>query len=135
MTMDRALELLPRADVGVVILVPLIDATRGMVDRRFLAAMPTSALLVNAGRGARVDTAALLSELKTGRLSAALDVTDPEPLPLGHPLLVGARGTIVTPPSAGSTSLSGLRAWTIATAQVSRYRRGVPLRNVVMDGY
>ncbi len=133
MTMDRALELLPHADV-VVILVPLTDATRGMVDRRFLAAMPTGALLVNAARGAVVDTAALLSELKTGRLSAALDVTDPEPLPLGHPLW-SAPGTIVTPHLAGSTDQSGLRAWTIATAQVSRYRRGVPLRNVVIDGY
>jgi phosphoglycerate dehydrogenase-like enzyme len=124
---------LPGADV-VVLLVPLTDETRGMVDRRFLAAMATDALLVNAARGAIVDTAALLGELEAGRLTAALDVTEPEPLPDGHPLW-SAPGVIITPHVAGSTRQAGLRAWSIATAQVSRYRRGVPLRNVVIDGY
>lgn len=131
--MEDAPELLPHADV-VVILVPLTDETRGMVNHRFLAAMPTGALLVNAARGAVVDTTALLDALKTGRLRAALDVTDPEPLPAEHPLW-SAPGIILTPHVAGSTHESGLRAWAIATAQVSRYRRGVPLRNVVIDGY
>ena len=57
-----------------------------MVDAAFLAAMPDGALLVNAARGRIVDTDALLTELTAGRLRAALDVTDPEPLPAGHPL-------------------------------------------------
>jgi phosphoglycerate dehydrogenase-like enzyme len=125
--------LLPHADV-VVLLMPLTDETRGIVDQRFLAAMATGALLVNAARGAIVDTAALLGELEAGRLLAALDVTEPEPLPDGHPLW-SAPGVIITPHVAGSTHQAGLRAWSIATAQVSRYRRGVPLRNVVIDGY
>jgi phosphoglycerate dehydrogenase-like enzyme len=71
---------------AVVICLPLDEATRGLVDAEFLARMPDGALLVNIGRGAIVDTDALLAELATGRLRAALDVTDPEPLPPGHPL-------------------------------------------------
>ena len=126
-------ELLPQADV-VVLLVPLTEATRGMVDQQFLARMATGTLLVNAARGAIVDTAALLGELEAGRLRAALDVTDPEPLPDAHPLW-SAPGVIITPHVAGTTHQSRLRAWSLAAAQVSRYRRGVPLRNVVSDGY
>ena len=71
---------------AVVVCLPLDDVTRGLVDAEFLARMPDGALLVNIGRGAIVDTDALLAELGTGRLRAALDVTDPEPLPPGHPL-------------------------------------------------
>jgi phosphoglycerate dehydrogenase-like enzyme len=71
---------------AVVVCLPLDDTTRGLVDAEFLARMPDDALLVNIGRGAIVDTDALLAELATGRLRAALDVTDPEPLPPGHPL-------------------------------------------------
>jgi len=126
-------QLLPRAAI-VVILVPLTDQTRGLVDGRFLAAMAPGALLVNAARGAVVDTAALLAALEAGRLRAALDVTEPEPLPDGHPLW-SAPGVIITPHVAGSTRQAGLRAWSIAAAQVARYRRGAPLRNVVTDGY
>jgi phosphoglycerate dehydrogenase-like enzyme len=125
--------LLPRADV-VVLLVPLTGATRGMVDRRFLAAMRPGALLVNAARGAIVDTAALLGELEAGRLRAALDVTEPEPLPDGHPLWA-APDVIITPHVAGSTRQASMRTWSLARAQVGRFRRGVPLRNVVIDGY
>ena len=69
-----------------VLLVPLTDADPGLVDAAFLAAMPDGALLVNAARGPVVDTDALVAELASGRISAALDVTDPEPLPAGHPL-------------------------------------------------
>ena len=76
---------LPESDI-VVLLVPLTDETRGMVDQEFLAAMPDGALLVNVARGAVVVTDDLLAELRTGRLRAALDVTDPEPLPPDHPL-------------------------------------------------
>src|SRR5690606_24753505 len=77
-------ELLPRADV-VVLCVPLTDQTRRMVDAAFLARMRDGALLVNVARGGVVDTDALVSEVADGRLRAALDVTDPEPPPPGHP--------------------------------------------------
>ena len=77
--------LLPLADI-VILLVPVTPATTGLADARFLGLMSDHALLVNAARGSVVDTGALLAELTTGRLRAALDVTDPEPLPPGHPL-------------------------------------------------
>ncbi|GAA3108698.1 NAD(P)-dependent oxidoreductase [Nonomuraea salmonea] len=82
--MDELPALLPEADV-VVLLVPATPDTAGMVDSSFLARMKDGAVLVNAARGGIVDTDALLAELKTGRLRAALDVTAPEPLPEGHP--------------------------------------------------
>jgi phosphoglycerate dehydrogenase-like enzyme len=88
-------QLLPEADV-VVLIVPVTPETTGMVDAAFLAAMRDGALLVNAARGTVVDTDALLAELTAGRLRAALDVTEPEPLPTDHPLL-GAPNLIVLP--------------------------------------
>jgi phosphoglycerate dehydrogenase-like enzyme len=77
--------LLPEADV-VVLSTPLTETTRGLVDADFLARMKDGALLVNVARGPVVDTEALLVEAEKGRITAALDVTDPEPLPPGHPL-------------------------------------------------
>lgn len=92
---DELPALLPRYDATVLI-VPLTDETRGMVDADFLAAMPDGALLVNGARGPVVDTEALLAELTSGRIRAAVDVTDPEPLPPGHPLW-SAPGLLLTP--------------------------------------
>src|SRR5690606_30484559 len=97
---DELPELLPHADV-VALLVPLTDATRGMVDKDFLGRMADGALLVNAARGPVVDTAALTEELSTGRIGAALDVTDPEPLPPDHPLW-RMPNVLITPHVAGS---------------------------------
>ena len=94
-------ELLPHADV-VILIVPVTPETTGMVDAAFLAAMPDGALLVNAARGVVVDTDALLAELTAGRLRAALDVTDPEPLPPGHPLW-SAPGLLLTPHVGGAS--------------------------------
>lgn len=74
--------LLPEADV-VIVSTPLNESTLGLVDAEFLARMKDGALLVNVARGPVVDTKALLAELESGRLTAALDVTDPEPLPRG----------------------------------------------------
>jgi phosphoglycerate dehydrogenase-like enzyme len=126
--------LLPEADV-VVVLVPLTAETRGMVDAGFLAAMPDGALLVNAARGGIVDTAALLAELTAGRLVAALDVTDPEPLPEGHPLW-SAPGLLLTPHVAGATPLARPRAYAVLREQLQRYVSGEPLQNVVgPEGY
>lgn len=126
--------LLPKADV-VVILVPTVDETRNLVDAKFLAAMQDGALLVNAARGAVVDTDALLAELTSGRLRAALDVTAPEPLPAGHPLW-SAPGLLLTPHVGGSVREARERAYGVIIPQIARYAAGEPLRNVIGDrGY
>ncbi|MDQ6650894.1 MAG: 2-hydroxyacid dehydrogenase [Actinomycetota bacterium] len=124
--------LLTGADV-VVVVVPLTDATRGLVDAAFLARMPDGALLVNVARGPVVDTGALLAELTAGRLRAALDVTDPEPLPPGHALW-SAPGLIVTPHVGGYTSAFLPRAVRLVADQVVRWAAGEPLSNVMVDG-
>ncbi|MBM7075611.1 2-hydroxyacid dehydrogenase [Micromonospora humida] len=125
--------LLPEADV-VVLLVPLTDATRGLVDAAFLAAMPDGALLVNAARGPVADTAALVEELASGRLRAALDVTDPEPLPADHPLWE-LPNVLLTPHVAGSVRGLLPRAYRLVGEQVRRFVTGSSLVNTVVDGY
>jgi phosphoglycerate dehydrogenase-like enzyme len=120
--------LLPGAD-ALVVLAPLTAETRGLVDAATLAALPDGALVVNAGRGAVVDTDALVAELRNGRLSAVLDVTDPEPLPDGHPLWELALA--VTPHNAGDTAAADDRAAQIAAEQLGRFARGEPLEHVV----
>jgi phosphoglycerate dehydrogenase-like enzyme len=132
-TMADLPAILPTADV-VVSLLPLTPDTRGVVDGPFLAAMRPGALLVNASRGGIVDTPALTAEVLAGRLRAALDVTDPEPLPDGHPLW-SAPGVIVTPHVASDVHAQDERAWRLALEQVGRYARGEPLINVVTNGY
>ena len=126
--------LLPDADV-VVILVPATEETRQLVNAEFLKSMKDGALLVNAARGVIVDTDALLAELTSGRLRAALDVTDPEPLPDGHPLW-SAPGLLLTPHVGGAVGASGDRAYEIVAAQLARLGAGRPLLNVIgTDGY
>ena len=121
--------LLPRHEV-VVIAVPLSDETHHLVDKAFLAALPDGALVVNIARGAIVDTDALLAELTSGRLHAFLDVTDPEPLPAGHPLW-DAPNLLLTPHVGGGTDGWQDRAYTLVREQVRRYQRGEALANVV----
>lgn len=125
--------LLPGADV-VVLLVPLTDATRGMVDSAFLARMRDGALLVNAARGPVVDTAALTDALAGGRIAAALDVTEPEPLPPGHPLWT-MPNLLLTPHVAGSVRGMLPRAYGLAGDQLRRYVAGGKLINEVREGY
>lgn len=125
--------LLPVADV-VVLLVPATPDTRGLVDADFLARMKDGALLVNAARGAVVDTDALVAETSRGRLRAALDVTEPEPLPADHPLW-RAPGVFVTPHVAGSTPVSAQRTRRLVRDQVERYVAGQPLHNLVSGAY
>ena len=120
--------LLPEAG-AVVVLAPLTEATRGMVDAAVLARMRDGALLVNAGRGAVVDTGALVAELESGRLRAVLDVVEPEPLPDGHPLWTLALA--VTPHHAGDSAAAEERAIALAAEQLARYARGEELDNVV----
>jgi phosphoglycerate dehydrogenase-like enzyme len=133
LTLAELPALLPTADI-VVSLLPLTPETRGVVNAAFLAAMHDGAMFVNASRGGIVDTAALTAEVLTGRLRAAVDVTDPEPLPDGHPLW-SAPGTILTPHVASDVHAEGPRAWQLAFEQVGRYARGEPLINIVTEGY
>ncbi|WP_327172514.1 2-hydroxyacid dehydrogenase [Streptomyces sp. NBC_01336] len=128
-TLDDLPALLPEADV-VILSTPLNPSTQGLVGADFLAAMPDGALLVNVARGGVVDTKALLSELESGRLRAALDVTDPEPLPSGHPLW-HAPNVLITPHVGGSTSAFLPRAKRLLAGQLSRFAAGEPVHNVV----
>jgi phosphoglycerate dehydrogenase-like enzyme len=122
-------ELLPHADV-VILIVPVTPETTGMVDAAFLAAMPDGALLVNAARGVIVDTDALVAELSRGRLRAALDVTEPEPLPPEHPLWT-APGLLLTPHVGGAVPQTDARATAAVIEQLSRILDGEELENVV----
>ncbi len=127
---DELHELLPRAD-AVVVLTPLTESTRGLLDAEALAAMNDRAVLVNAGRGPVVVTDALLAEVQSGRLRAVLDVTDPEPLPADHPLWTAPGTLSITPHIAGDSPLANARAAALAGEQLARWCRGEPLRNVV----
>jgi phosphoglycerate dehydrogenase-like enzyme len=122
-------DLLPTADV-VVLAVPLTPDTRDMVDGGFLQRMKDQALLVNVSRGPVVRTEALLRELLAERLWAALDVTDPEPLPQGHPLWKAPQ-LLLSPHVGGDTSAFLPRAWELLGRQLARYAAGQPLDNVV----
>ncbi|MDI3423229.1 2-hydroxyacid dehydrogenase [Streptomyces luteolus] len=121
--------LLPEADV-VILCTPLTERTKGLVDAKFLAGMRDGALLVNVARGPVVDTQALLAELESGRISAALDVTDPEPLPAGHPLW-HAPNLLVSPHVGGSSSAFLPRAKRLLVRQLNRFADGDPVDNVV----
>jgi phosphoglycerate dehydrogenase-like enzyme len=122
--------LLPDADV-VVLSTPLTEATRGLTDGAFLARMKDGALLVNVARGPVVDTKALLAEVETGRITAALDVTDPEPLPRDHPLW-RAPGVLISPHVGGPTSAFLPRAKRLLIDQLTRFVNREPLRNVIL---
>ncbi|MEU7323996.1 2-hydroxyacid dehydrogenase [Streptomyces griseoviridis] len=122
--------LLPDADV-VILSTPLTATTRHLADAGFLARMKDGALLVNVARGPVVDTEALLAELRDGRITAALDVTDPEPLPRAHPLWT-APGVLVTPHVGGPTSAFAPRAKRLLVDQLTRFVNREPLRNVIL---
>ncbi|MBT2420923.1 2-hydroxyacid dehydrogenase [Streptomyces sp. ISL-22] len=122
--------LLPEADV-VILSTPLTETTRHLVNADFLARMKDGALLVNVARGPVVDTKALLAELETGRVTAALDVTEPEPLPREHPLW-RAPGVLVSPHVGGPTSAFLPRAKRLLVDQLSRFVNREPLRNVIL---
>ncbi|MFB8178858.1 2-hydroxyacid dehydrogenase [Streptomyces sp. NPDC055966] len=124
------LSLLPDADV-VIVSTPLTPATHRLVDAEFLARMKDGALLVNVARGSVVDTEALLAELKSGRITAALDVTDPEPLPPGHPLWQ-APGVLISPHVGGPSSAFRPRAERLLVDQLTRFVNREPLRNVIL---
>ncbi|WP_394830116.1 2-hydroxyacid dehydrogenase [Pendulispora rubella] len=121
--------LLPHADI-VVLIVPDTPGTRGLLGAAQLAALPDDALIVNVGRGTAIDTAALLAETASGRLRAALDVLDPEPLPGDHPLW-RVPGVIITPHVAGGSASFYPRAKRFVAEQLRRFAADAPLLNVV----
>jgi phosphoglycerate dehydrogenase-like enzyme len=127
-SVDALPRLLPDADV-VVNLLPSAPDTQKFVNGKFLTGMKAGALFVNAGRGRTVDTDALLESLRSGHIRAALDVTDPEPLPAGHPLW-DAPDVLITPHIAGTVARWESRAYRFAGDQLRRYAAGQPLLGV-----
>jgi len=121
--------LLPQAEV-VVLILPSTEETRGLIGSRQFALMRQGALLVNAARGPIVQTDALVEALQQGKIRAAIDVTDPEPLPDGHPLW-SCPNLLITPHIAGSSKEFSRRALHTAANELRRYMNGEPLHNVV----
>jgi phosphoglycerate dehydrogenase-like enzyme len=121
--------ILPDAQI-VVNMLPLTTATAGLLNAGRLGLLPDGALVVNAGRGRTIDTAALVEELRSGRLRAVLDVTDPEPLPPEHPLWE-LPNVLISPHIAGDSPASARRAFALAGDQIRRFAAGEPLINEV----
>jgi phosphoglycerate dehydrogenase-like enzyme len=126
---SELLDLLPNAEV-VIVIAPLTRETDGLIGADALAAMPDGALVVNVARGRLVDTEALVTETSSGRLRAALDVTDPEPLPADHPLW-HSPGVLISPHVGGASDAFFPRADRLVAAQLRRYAAGEPLENRV----
>ncbi len=126
---DELDALLPGTDV-LIVLVPLDASTRGLIDRARLALLPDGALVVNAARGGLIDEDALLHEVRAGRLRAALDVAEPDPLPAGHPLR-GEGGVLYTPHIGGMTRLTLPGVYGLVGRQLRHLWAGEALENVV----
>ena len=123
---------LPSLDV-VILILPLTKESKHLFDTRRLALMKDGALLVNVARGPIVDTDALVKELNSGRITAGLDVTDPEPLPKGHPLW-SAKGVLISPHVGGNSSAFEKRARRLIESQLDLLAQGKPLNNVIVAG-
>ena len=129
-TADDLDRFLPQADI-VVLAVPLTDETREMIDRSAIDRMKDGVWIVNIARGAVVDTEALVDALDTGKVGTAfLDVTEPEPLPAGHPLW-DRDDVFITPHMAGRAELSAERRFELIVENMRRFGAGEPLLNVV----
>ena len=123
---------LPSLDV-VILILPLTKESKHLFDARRLALMKDGALLVNVARGPIVDTGALIKELNSGRITAGLDVTDPEPLPKGHPLW-SAKGVLISPHVGGNSSAFEKRARRLIESQLDLLAQGKPLNNIIVAG-
>jgi phosphoglycerate dehydrogenase-like enzyme len=123
---------LPTLDV-VILILPLTKESKHLFDARRLALMKDGALLVNVARGPIVDTDALVKELNSGRITAALDVTDPEPLPEGHALW-SAKGVLISPHVGGNTTAFEPRARKLIKSQLELLAAGKPLNNIIVAG-
>lgn len=117
----------------IILIVPLTEETRNLFDKRLLSKMKSGSLLVNVSRGAVVDTSALIAELESGRIKAAIDVTDPMPLPSTHKLW-RTRGVFISPHVGGDTSAFEPRAKEFINSQLEKFAAGLPLDNVVAVG-
>lgn len=122
-------DLLPHSEI-IILIIPATAESNKLIGEKQFALMRQGALLVNAARGPVVDTDALVKALNSGRIRAAIDVTDPEPLPDGHPLW-SAPNLLLTPHVGGSSPQFAVRALRIAAEQLRRYRDGEPLQNLV----
>ena len=122
-------KLLPRAEV-VILILPSTPETQGLIGQRQFGLMRQGALLVNAARGPIVDTDALIDALQSGKVRAALDVIDPEPLPDGHPLW-SCPNLLITPHVGGSSPQFARNALRVAAAELRRHMNGEPLQNIV----
>lgn len=123
---------LPTLDV-VILILPLTAESKHLFNAQRLALMKDGALLVNVARGPIVDTNALVKELNSGRITAALDVTDPEPLPSDHPLW-RAKGVLISPHVGGNTSAFEKRARRLIESQLQLLAEGKSLNNVIVAG-
>jgi phosphoglycerate dehydrogenase-like enzyme len=128
-TIDKFDALLPTFDV-IILIMPLTEQTRHFMNKERLSSMKDGASLINVARGAIIDTEALIAELNTGRIACALDVTEPEPLPLGHPLW-STPNTIITPHVGGDSKAFEPRGRALVESQLARFAAGQSLLNVV----
>jgi phosphoglycerate dehydrogenase-like enzyme len=122
-------ELLPTLDV-IILILPLTAESHHLMNRTRIESMKFGATLINVARGPVVDTEALIDALNAGRITAGLDVTDPEPLPIGHPLW-SAPNVIITPHIGGDSSAFNPRVRTLIESQLAKFASGQPLANVV----
>lgn len=129
---DELDALIPAAEI-IILILPLTDQSRGLIGPRQFELMQQGTLLVNAARGPVVQTDALVAALNSGKIRAALDVTDPEPLPEDHPLW-RCPNVFITPHIAGSSPQFAPRALQVAADELRRYRAGEPLHNAVQIG-
>lgn len=127
---DELPELLPHAEI-VIVVVPLTDGTRGLIDDAFLAALPDDALVVNVARGPVADTDALVEHATSGRIRLALDVTDPEPLPADHPLW-SLPNVLVSPHIGGATSAMLPRMARLLRRQIEHLLADEEPENIVL---
>ena len=130
-SLEKLWAFIPTADV-VIVALPHTPKTEQLIDSQFLSSMKDGSLLVNVGRGPIVDTDALLPELQAGRLHAALDVTDPEPLPADHALW-SAPNCIITPHMAGDTGQFISLVSEMAVNQVIAFAHGEELANRIIN--
>ncbi len=126
----RELPVLAQSADILVICIALHPSTRGLVGQAVLSALPEGALVVNVARGPVVDAAALAGQLRAGRLRAALDVTDPEPLPADRPEWT-LPNVLITPHIGGDTATFARRAPAFVADQADRHLAGRPLENVI----
>ena len=129
---DELADLLPTVDI-VVASLPGGEKTTGLIGDSELSALPDGALVVNVGRGTLIDTDALVAHAKAGRIRAALDVTDPEPLPEDHPLW-GLPGVLISPHVGGATSAMHPRVVALIRRQIDHLLAGEEPENIVIGG-